>query len=55
MSKFDACIGDLDEALAKLAGLRENLKQMKEESEAVEKARDNLRRRRRTKKEDDTP
>jgi uncharacterized protein (DUF3084 family) len=54
MSKFDVFIDELDQVLAKLTGLRNGLKQMKEESEAVEKARDKLRRRGRAKREEDT-
>ncbi|MGO9171854.1 MAG: hypothetical protein ACLP7P_07805 [Rhodomicrobium sp.] len=50
MSKFDIFIGDLEEVLAKLSSLRDGLKQMKEESESVEKARDALRGRRGSKK-----
>ncbi|MGO8954294.1 MAG: hypothetical protein ACLPWS_08435 [Rhodomicrobium sp.] len=51
MSKYDIFIGDLEGAIAKLNGLLAGLKQMKEESEAVEKARDALRGRRRSKKD----
>jgi hypothetical protein len=51
MSKFEAIIGDLEHVLAKLSGLRDGLKQLQEESEAVENARATLRGRRRTKKD----
>ncbi len=51
MSKFDIFISELEQVLEKLSGLREGLKQMKEEIEAVEKARDTLRGRRRPKKD----
>jgi hypothetical protein len=54
MSKYDAFIGDLDHILEKLNGIRDGLKQLKEEAEAVEKARDTLRGRRRQKKDDGT-
>jgi len=50
MSKFEAFIGEIEHVLEKLSGLRDGLKQMQEESEAVEKARDTLRGRRRPKK-----
>lgn len=43
MSKFEAFIGEIEHVLEKLSGLRDGLKQMREESEAVEKARDTLR------------
>jgi hypothetical protein len=51
MSKFDDFIGDLEQVLAKLSSLRDGLKQMKEDSEAIEKARDKLRPRRRPKRD----
>jgi uncharacterized membrane protein len=51
MSKLEAVIGDLEHILEKLNGIRDGLKQMKEESEAVEKARDALRGRKRPKKD----
>jgi hypothetical protein len=51
MSKLEAVIGDLENILEKLSGIRDGLKQMKEESEAVEKARDTLRGRKRPKKD----
>ena len=51
MSKFEAVIGELEHVLEKLSGIREGLKQMKQDSEAVEKARDTLRGRRRSKKD----
>lgn len=51
MSKFEIFIGELEQVLEKLTGIRDGLKQMKEESEAVEKARDALRGRRRPKKD----
>ena len=35
MSKFDIFISELEQVLEKLSGLREGLKQMKEEIEAV--------------------
>ncbi|MBI4725248.1 MAG: hypothetical protein HY765_09800 [Rhodomicrobium sp.] len=54
MSKLDVFIGELDAVLVKLSGLRNGLKEMKEESEAVEKARDALRARRRPKKTGDS-
>ena len=50
MSKLEAVIGDLEHILEQLSGIRDGLKQMKEESEAVEKARDTLRGRKRPKK-----
>ncbi len=50
MNKFDILIGDLEELLAKLSGLLEGLKQLRDESESVEKARDSLRGRRKPKK-----
>ena len=50
MSKFEAIIGDLEHVLEKLSGLRDGLKQLQEESEAVENARATLRGRRRHKK-----
>ena len=40
MSKLDAVISDLEFVLEKLTGIRDGLKQVKEEMEAVEKARD---------------
>ena len=43
MSKFEAIIGDLEHVLAKPSGLRDGLKQLQEESEAVENARATLR------------
>ncbi len=51
MSKFDDFIGDIEQVLAKLSSLRDGLRQMKEESEAIEKARESLRARRRPKKD----
>jgi hypothetical protein len=51
MSKLEAVIGDLEHVLTKLNGIRDGLIQLKEESEAVEKARDTLRGRKRTKKD----
>ena len=51
MSKLEAVIGDLEHVLQRLNGIRDGLKQMKVESESVEKARDTLRGRRRPKKE----
>ncbi|MGO9545472.1 MAG: hypothetical protein ACLPPF_11840 [Rhodomicrobium sp.] len=50
MNKFDLFIGDLEHVLEKLSGLLEGLKQLKEETESVERARDSLRGRRRPKK-----
>jgi hypothetical protein len=50
MSKLEAVIGDLENILSKLSGIRDGLMQLKEESEAVEKARDTLRGRKRAKK-----
>jgi hypothetical protein len=44
--KIDSLIGDLESAMSKLAILMEDLKQLRDESQAVEKARDALRRRR---------
>jgi uncharacterized membrane protein len=52
MSKFETIINDLEQVLEKLSGLREGLKQLQEESQAVENARATLRGRRRTKKDD---
>ena len=46
MSKLEAVIGDLEHVLERLNGIRDGLKQIKDESEAVEKARDTLRGRR---------
>lgn len=46
MIKIDSLIGDLESAMGKLAILMEDLKQLRDESQAVEKARDALRRRR---------
>jgi hypothetical protein len=54
MSKLEAVLGDLEHVLEKLTGIRDGLKQMLEESEAVEKARDTLRGRRRPKKDGGT-
>ena len=51
MSKLEAVIGDLEHVLQRLNGISDGLKQMKVESESVEKARDTLRGRRRPKKE----
>jgi hypothetical protein len=51
MSKLDAVIGDLEHVLEKLNGIRDGLKQVKEEIDSVEKARDTLRGRRRQKKD----
>ncbi len=51
MSKLEAVIGDLEHVLERLNGIRDGLKQIKDESEAVEKARDTLRGRRRPKKD----
>ncbi len=53
MSKLEAVIGDLEHILEKLNGIRDGLKQMKEESEAVERARDTLRGRKRPKKSEE--
>jgi hypothetical protein len=53
MSKLEAVIGDLEHILDKLTGIRDGLKQIKEENEAVEKARDTLRGRKRLKKGED--
>lgn len=47
MSNFDSVINDIDAALVKLNAARAALGQMKEESEAIEKARDALRGRKR--------
>jgi hypothetical protein len=46
MSKFDGVIKSVDAVIADLKNLRKSLKEMKDDSEAVEKARDVLRRRR---------
>lgn len=51
MSKFEHFIVEIEHVVEKLNGLREGLQQLKEESEAVEKARDTLRGRRRPKKD----
>jgi hypothetical protein len=51
MSKLEAVIGDLDLVLERLNGIRDGLKQIKDENEAIEKARDTLRGRRRPKKD----
>ena len=51
MSKLESVIGDLEHVLERLNGIRDGLKQMKNESEAIEKARDTLRGRRRPKKD----
>ena len=51
MSKFEIFIGEIEHVLEKLNSLRDGLQQLKEESEAVEKARDTLRGRRRPKKD----
>lgn len=51
MSKLAAVIGDLEHVLERLNGVRDGLKKMQDESEAVEKARDTLRGRRRPKKD----
>jgi uncharacterized membrane protein len=51
MSKLEAVIGDIEHVLEKLNGIREGLKQVKDEIDAVEKARDTLRGRRRPKKD----
>jgi hypothetical protein len=51
MSKLEAVIGDLEHVLQRLNGIRDGLKQMKNESEAIEKARDTLRGRGRPKRD----
>ena len=49
MTRIDTFIGDLEDVLAKLGNVLGGLKQMKEDSEAVEKAREKLPGRRRKK------
>ena len=44
MSKIDGVIAELESVLEKLGGVQSRLKEIKEESEAVEKARDSLHR-----------
>ena len=44
MSKIDGVIAELEFVLEKLGGVQTRLKEIKEDSEAVEKARDSLRR-----------
>ena len=44
MSKIEGVIAELESVLEKLGGVQSRLKEIKEESEAVEKARDSLRR-----------
>jgi uncharacterized protein Yka (UPF0111/DUF47 family) len=44
VSKIDGVIAELESVLEKLGGVQSRLKEIKEESEAVEKARDSLRR-----------
>ncbi|MGB7914410.1 MAG: hypothetical protein WCF79_03800 [Rhodomicrobium sp.] len=44
MSKIDGVIAELESVLEKLGGVQSRLREIKEESEAVEKARDSLRR-----------
>ncbi len=49
MTKIDTFIGDLEDVLAKLGNVLGGLKQMKQESEAIEKVREKLPGRRRKK------
>jgi hypothetical protein len=44
VSKIDGVIAELESVLEKLGCVQSRLKEIKEESEAVEKARDSLRR-----------
>ena len=44
MSKIDGVIAELESVLEKLGGVQSRLREIKEESEAVEKARDSLHR-----------
>ncbi len=46
MSKIDNLIADIESVVEKLGGVQNRLREMKEDSEAVEKARDKLRRHR---------
>ncbi len=43
MSKIDGIIADLEAVIDKLGGVNNRLKELKEETEAIEKARDKLR------------
>jgi uncharacterized membrane protein len=54
MRKLGTLINDLDAIVTKLQGLRDSLKKIEEEAGEVEKARDDLRGRRRPKKDGDT-
>jgi hypothetical protein len=54
VSKIDSLISDVESAIETLAGVNARLREMKEDTEAVEKARDRLRGRKRSKKADDT-
>ena len=53
VSKFESIITDVEAVLEKLGGVQSRLKEMKEEAEAVEKARDRLRGRKPPKKDGD--
>ncbi len=44
MSKIDSVIAEVESVLEKLSNVQNRLREIKEDSEAVEKARDNLRR-----------
>ncbi len=43
MSKLDSVIADVEAVIERLGGVHNRLKELKEEAEAVEKARDKLR------------
>lgn len=51
MSKLDRVIADVESVIEKLGGVQNRLRELKDASEAVEKARDGLRKRR-SKKDD---
>ena len=51
MSKIDSVIADVDAVIERLSGVQNQLRELKADAEAVEKARDKLRSRRTPKKD----